>query len=196
MRAAGTPLRQPPWPLLQLLVGATVGGWLWGLVQLETGGRAGRARPVETHGRPRHFPPFRNMAAMAWSSGPSALYAGKAILAPMVRVGTLPMVRIATDPDAPTQTHVGGASWTDWQHLGGAQRLLALEYGADLVYGEELIDHKMVTCVRRPNATLGTVDWATPDGRVVFRTCAAERDRVIFQMVSINARAAMASCLR
>lgn len=48
-------------------------------------------------------------------------YAGKVILAPMVRIGTLPM------------------------------RLLALNYGADIVYTEELIDWKFMRSVRRVN---------------------------------------------
>lgn len=48
-------------------------------------------------------------------------YAGKTILAPMVRVGTLPM------------------------------RLLALEFGADIVYTEELIDWKLLRSFRRVN---------------------------------------------
>lgn len=30
-------------------------------------------------------------------------------------------------------------------------RLMAAEYGADLTYGEEIIDHKMLKCVRRAN---------------------------------------------
>lgn len=45
----------------------------------------------------------------------------KVILAPMVRVGTLPM------------------------------RLLALDHGADLVYTEELIDWKFLRSIRRVN---------------------------------------------
>lgn len=45
----------------------------------------------------------------------------KIILAPMVRVGTLPM------------------------------RLLALDYGADIVYTEELIDFKLLRSIRRVN---------------------------------------------
>lgn len=48
-------------------------------------------------------------------------YANKLILAPMLRAGTLPM------------------------------RLLALEYGADIVYCEELIDWKLLRSVRREN---------------------------------------------
>lgn len=49
----------------------------------------------------------------------------KIILAPMVRVGTLPM------------------------------RLLSLDYGADLVYSEELIDWKFLRSVRRENGNCG-----------------------------------------
>lgn len=48
-------------------------------------------------------------------------YNNKLILAPMVRVGTLPM------------------------------RLLALDYGADIVYTEELIDWKFLKTIRRKN---------------------------------------------
>lgn len=48
-------------------------------------------------------------------------YTNKLILAPMVRMGTLPM------------------------------RLLALDYGADIVYCEELIDWKLLRSVRREN---------------------------------------------
>lgn len=73
-------------------------------------------------------------------------------LAPMVRVGTLPM------------------------------RLLALDYGADVVYCEELIDIKMAQCQRVVNEVLETVDFVAPDDRVMFRTCERERDRVVFQM--------------
>lgn len=48
-------------------------------------------------------------------------YENKIILAPMVRIGTLPM------------------------------RLLALKYGADIVYTEELIDWKFLRSKRRFN---------------------------------------------
>uniref|UniRef100_A0A3Q3QY59 DRBM domain-containing protein n=1 Tax=Monopterus albus TaxID=43700 RepID=A0A3Q3QY59_MONAL len=79
-------------------------------------------------------------------------------LAPMVRVGTLPM------------------------------RLLALDYGADVVYCEELIDMKMAQCQRVVNEVLQTVDFVAPDDRVMFRTCDREKDRVVFQMVTENTR--------
>ena len=92
---------------------------------------------------------------------------------------------------SPVHAHAGEGVGTDGRGC-ARQRLLALKYGADLVYGEELIDHKMIQCVRRENATLGTVDFVAPDGSVVFRTCAAERERVVFQMVRRAACAAPA----
>uniref|UniRef100_A0A8C5TSF1 Dihydrouridine synthase 2 n=1 Tax=Malurus cyaneus samueli TaxID=2593467 RepID=A0A8C5TSF1_9PASS len=89
-------------------------------------------------------------------------FRGKKILAPMVRVGTLPM------------------------------RLLALDYGADIVYCEELIDIKMLQCKRVINEVLETVDFVAPNERVVFRTCERERHRVVFQMGSADAERALA----
>lgn len=55
-------------------------------------------------------------------------YDNKIILAPMVRVGTLPM------------------------------RLLALDYGADIVYSEELIDWKFLKSIRRKNGTNNSIN--------------------------------------
>ncbi|CAB0009785.1 unnamed protein product [Nesidiocoris tenuis] len=87
----------------------------------------------------------------------SEMYSGKLILAPMVRIGTLPM------------------------------RLLALENGADLVYTEELIDWKLLRSFRRENPALGTVDFVDrSDGTVIFRTCEKERGRVILQIGTSN----------
>lgn len=85
-------------------------------------------------------------------------YKNKLILAPMVRIGTLPM------------------------------RLLALDYGADIVYCEELIDWKLLRSVRRENDVLGTVDYLDKtDGTVVFRTTSREKDKVVLQLGSCNA---------
>ncbi|XP_070575291.1 tRNA-dihydrouridine(20) synthase [NAD(P)+]-like isoform X3 [Ptychodera flava] len=89
---------------------------------------------------------------MSVAMGNRLNYSNKLILAPMVRIGTLPT------------------------------RLLALDYGADIVYGEELIDFKMLQCKRVENKILGTVDFVLSSGQPVFRTCARERDRVVFQM--------------
>ncbi|XP_066254088.1 tRNA-dihydrouridine(20) synthase [NAD(P)+]-like [Euwallacea similis] len=80
-------------------------------------------------------------------------YDNKIILAPMVRVGTLPM------------------------------RLLALHYGADMVYSEEIIDWKLLKSVRIVNDALGTIDYIDKsDGTIVFRTCAIEKNKVVVQL--------------
>ncbi|XP_062316996.1 tRNA-dihydrouridine(20) synthase [NAD(P)+]-like [Osmerus eperlanus] len=84
-----------------------------------------------------------------------------AALAPMVRVGTLPM------------------------------RLLALDLGADIVYSEELIDIKMAQCERVVNEVLETVDFVAPDEKIMFRTCRKEKDRVVFQMGTANPERAL-----
>ncbi|KAK4416392.1 tRNA-dihydrouridine(20) synthase [NAD(P)+]-like [Sesamum alatum] len=96
-------------------------------------------------------------------------YTNKLVLAPMVRVGTLPF------------------------------RLLAAEYGADITYGEEIIDHKILKCERRINDVLGTIDVVEKGtDSVVFRTCSEERNRVVFQMGTSDAvralRAAQILC--
>ncbi|XP_074308942.1 uncharacterized protein LOC141643621 isoform X2 [Silene latifolia] len=85
-------------------------------------------------------------------------YHNKLVLAPMVRVGTLPL------------------------------RLLAAEYGADITYGEEIIDHKLIKCDRVVNDYLGTTDIVEREtGSVVFRTCPEEKDRVVFQIGTCDA---------
>ncbi|KAK9736262.1 Double-stranded RNA binding motif [Popillia japonica] len=89
-------------------------------------------------------------------------YENKLILAPMVRVGTLPM------------------------------RLLALDYGADIVYTEELIDWKFLKTIRRENDILGTVDFIDKsDGTVVFRTCKREKEKVVVQIGTCDANRAL-----
>ncbi|XP_057328239.1 tRNA-dihydrouridine(20) synthase [NAD(P)+]-like [Microplitis mediator] len=77
----------------------------------------------------------------------------KIILAPMVRAGTLPL------------------------------RLLALDYGADIVYTEELIDFKLLRSTRQINDVLGTIDYIDQtDGTIVFRTCLREKSHVVLQL--------------
>ncbi|XP_068656146.1 uncharacterized protein [Aristolochia californica] len=77
-------------------------------------------------------------------------YENKHVLAPMVRVGTLPF------------------------------RLLAAEYGADITYGEEIIDPKMLKCERKIKESLGTTDFVEKGtAALVFRTCAKEADWVL-----------------
>uniref|UniRef100_K3W5R3 tRNA-dihydrouridine synthase n=1 Tax=Globisporangium ultimum (strain ATCC 200006 / CBS 805.95 / DAOM BR144) TaxID=431595 RepID=K3W5R3_GLOUD len=83
------------------------------------------------------------------------LYANAVCLAPMVRMGTLPL------------------------------RLLSLRYGADLVYGEEIVDKRIIAATRVSNGIklLDTVDYVSnSSGSVVFRTCDEEKRKVVFQI--------------
>ncbi|KAL7613611.1 hypothetical protein Lser_V15G07381 [Lactuca serriola] len=85
-------------------------------------------------------------------------YRNKLVLAPMVRVGTLPF------------------------------RLLAAQYGADITYGEEIIDHKLLKCERCINDVIGSTDIVEKGTKnVVFRTCEQERNQVVFQMGTSDA---------
>ncbi|KAJ3044767.1 tRNA-dihydrouridine(20) synthase [NAD(P)+]-like [Rhizophlyctis rosea] len=79
-------------------------------------------------------------------------YRDKLILAPMVRVGTLP------------------------------NRLLALKYGADIVYSPETVDKALIKCRRVENDVLGTVDFVTQDNKLCLRVHPDERDKLVVQL--------------
>lgn len=59
-------------------------------------------------------------------------YSNKVILAPMVRMNTLPL------------------------------RLLSLDYGADIVYSEEIVDRRILRCRRVVNGTRSTPPFVVP----------------------------------
>lgn len=83
-------------------------------------------------------------------------------------------------------------------------RLLALDYGADIVYSEELIDHRLIRCSRKVNGNLTiylfilkkqllffiivldilqSIDYIDKsDATVVFRTCSREKCHVVLQI--------------
>ena len=87
-------------------------------------------------------------------------------LAPMVRCGTLPL------------------------------RALALHYGANLVWGEEIIAQRLSGCVREVNEAVGTVDFWTTDKKrkLVLRTCRdLERGRFVCQLGVSTAEHALAA---
>ncbi|EQK99156.1 tRNA-dihydrouridine synthase [Ophiocordyceps sinensis CO18] len=92
-------------------------------------------------------------------------YRGKVVLAPMVRSGELP------------------------------SRLLALEYGADLVWGPETVDHAMLGATKRFNEHSRTFEWfrvashglkvPPPDAKesIIFRSFPErEASKLIFQI--------------
>ena len=78
-----------------------------------------------------------------------------------------------------------------------AFRSMCMEYGADLVWSEEIIDRRLRVCQRRPNPVLDTVDFIIPAegpnrGEVLlFRTYAGEKGRVILQLGTGSAEGAL-----
>ncbi|KAI1317272.1 hypothetical protein EDD11_008760 [Mortierella claussenii] len=91
-------------------------------------------------------------------------YTNARILAPMVRIGTLPT------------------------------RLMALEYGADIVYTPEVVDKAIAGAVRVVNENNGTIDYLQK-GVSVFRTHPVEKSKLVFQIGSANADLALEAAL-
>lgn len=72
-------------------------------------------------------------------------------------------------------------------------RLLAIKYGADLVFNQELIDHKVTRVVRRTNEKYGSVDFIDKStDKLIFRTFPDEK--VIFQIGSSDAIRCLNAC--
>lgn len=90
-------------------------------------------------------------------------FEGKAILAPMVRISSLPM------------------------------RMLASDYGADIVFLPEIVDKKIIGTRRMENKLLGTVDFIDSKNSLVFRTTREERTRLVFQVGSSDPELALAA---
>ncbi|KAG9257000.1 putative tRNA dihydrouridine synthase [Emericellopsis atlantica] len=86
---------------------------------------------------------------------------GKVVLAPMVRSGELPT------------------------------RLLSLKYGADLVWGPEVVDRAIIGATRRVVEKSKIVEWvhnanaenqSHPGERIIFRTSEKEAGKMVFQV--------------
>ena len=89
-------------------------------------------------------------------------YKNKMILAPMVKIGTTPF------------------------------RLMALEYGADIVYTEEIIDWRLLRSDRIINPVLNTVDYVDrTDDTLVLRISDKEKGRVVLQIGTSDAQRAV-----
>ena len=87
-------------------------------------------------------------------------YRNKVVLAPMVRIGELPT------------------------------RLLALKYGADLVWGPETIDRAIIGAQRLINDKTGCIEYSKP-GRVIYRIHPSEQGRLVYQLGSADAKLAV-----
>nr|CAD2130981.1 unnamed protein product [Meloidogyne enterolobii] len=93
------------------------------------------------------------------------LFTSKTILAPMVKAGRTPL------------------------------RVLALEYGADLVYTEEIVDQRLLSCKRIENASLDTIDFMNGDD-VVLRIASIEKEKCVLQIGSNSPENAAEICRR
>ncbi|CDJ37232.1 dihydrouridine synthase domain-containing protein, putative [Eimeria tenella] len=90
------------------------------------------------------------------------LYNSSWILAPMVRISTLPF------------------------------RLECLKYGADVVYTEEIVDRKLLDTKRHINKDFGTIEYISKsDRRCIFSTCELEKGKVILQLGTADATRAL-----
>ncbi|GAA5902755.1 hypothetical protein JCM8208_007056 [Rhodotorula glutinis] len=87
-------------------------------------------------------------------------YAHGLHLAPMVRIGTLPV------------------------------RLVALDYGAELVWGPEIVDKAIIGATREVDQTSGVVSFVK-NGRSVFECHPLEKPRLIFQLGSADPQLAV-----
>lgn len=87
-------------------------------------------------------------------------YAQGLHLAPMVRIGTLPV------------------------------RLLALDYGASLVWGPEIVDKAIIGATRQVDPRTGVVSFVK-NGRSVFECHPLEKPRLIFQLGSADPQLAV-----
>ncbi|CAJ0596296.1 unnamed protein product [Cylicocyclus nassatus] len=85
-------------------------------------------------------------------TGDTSFYTNKICLAPMVRAGRTPL------------------------------RVLALEYGADLVYTEEIIDQKLLSSKRTVNNVLDTIDYCMVDDVVLRISRAREQKSCVLQI--------------
>jgi tRNA-dihydrouridine synthase 2 len=79
-------------------------------------------------------------------------YRGKVVLAPMVRSGELP------------------------------SRLLALQYGADLVWGPETVDRSMIGTTRKINPRTSCIEWTRPPSNVPLELMGVKKDSIIFKI--------------
>jgi len=95
-------------------------------------------------------------------------YEGAVCLAPMVRVGSFPF------------------------------RLTCLDYGADIVYTEEIIDKRLLVAQRVENPVLGTVDMVDKSGAsTCFRSSRAqEGGRLVLQLGTADGQLALKAALQ
>ncbi|KAJ3072635.1 hypothetical protein HDU98_003213 [Podochytrium sp. JEL0797] len=120
---------------------------------------------------------LKKLEELPWPQTPSKIatrpeghvdldYAGKLILAPMVRCGTLPM------------------------------RMLALQEGADIVYSPETIDRRLARSKRIENVVSNSIDFIDlDDGTLNLRVHSEEKSKLVIQIGSADPKTAVQAAL-
>lgn len=94
---------------------------------------------------------------MSCIASDSSFYTGKICLAPMVRAGRTPLRWEGTETinlfNIPFLTLIkdGKNDRKDSMTVASLFRVLSLDYGADLVYTEEIVDQKLLSATRKEN---------------------------------------------
>ena len=68
-------------------------------------------------------------------------------------------------------------------------RILALDYGADVVYSEELIARRLELCTRKENDALKTIDFVDASGQTTSLRVdpVREKNRLVVQLGAADA---------
>jgi tRNA-dihydrouridine synthase len=75
-------------------------------------------------------------------------------------------------------------------------RSLAMKYGADYVYSEEIIDKRMMKASRLWNEKLQTIDYViASENVIIFRTVPQEKPKLIVQLGTASAETALQAAL-
>ncbi|MBW0491156.1 hypothetical protein O181_030871 [Austropuccinia psidii MF-1] len=133
-----------------------------------------RSASISSHSSPNDIPrhqvkrtrldllPADDALPVSTSNSRSGLYVPGLYLAPMVRIGTLPT------------------------------RLLALEYGADLVWGPEIVDKAIIGSTRAVDQLSGTIQYTKNSGMTsIWQTHPIEKSRLIYQIGSADKELAL-----
>ncbi len=107
------------------------------------------------------------------------------MLAPMVRVGTLPMRLLAVQ-------HGADLVWRFVREISPAN-CEVFPVRADATSSDEIIAWKLVKCKRVVNDQLGSIDYVDGTSSLVYRTCELERGRNVLQLGAPNAEIALAA---
>ncbi|KAL8439592.1 hypothetical protein Efla_003805 [Eimeria flavescens] len=136
-------------------------------------------------------------------ANPASMYHKAWILAPMVRISTLPFRLECLKYGAGNMGGTGEyavdavsevlkeSAYFD-HAVPMMERLVRCLWSTDLVYSEEIVDKKLLDSKRHINKDFGTLEYiCRSDGRCVFSSCEEEKGKVVLQLGTANAALAL-----